>query len=121
VKNLLIVDDEKLALSSLCEELKTFSDKYNTITAEDGEQASRILKSMNVDLVITDLNMPVKSGFELVADMFKNHSDIPVIVMTASGNDESHKMLRALNVRNIITKPFHVEKLLEMIHAALEC
>ncbi len=119
VKNLLIVDDEKLTLTSLADSLKVFKDRFNVITAENGEQASRILKSMNVDLVITDLNMPVKSGFELIADMFINHSAKPIIVMSASDSDDSYKMLKALNVRNIITKPFKFEKLLKMIFEAL--
>jgi len=119
MKNLLIVDDEKLVLSSLSEELKISNDKFNVITAENGEQASRILKSMNVDLVITDLNMPVKSGYELVAEVFKNHSDIPVIVMTASNCDSGCRMLQALNVRNIISKPIQLEKMLDIIHHVL--
>jgi len=119
MKNLLIVDDEKLVLSSLSEELKISNDKFNVITAENGEQASRILKSMNVDLVITDLNMPVKSGYELVAEVFKNHSDIPVIVMTASNCDSGCRMLQALNDRNIISKPIQLEKMLDIIHHVL--
>lgn len=119
MKNLLIVDDEKLALSSLSEELKISNDKFNVITAENGEEAERILRSTNVDLLITDLNMPVKNGYELIADMFKNHSDIPVIVMTASNCDSGCRMLQALNVRNIISKPFKFERLVEMIYESL--
>jgi DNA-binding NarL/FixJ family response regulator len=119
MKNLLIVDDEKLVLSSLSEALRISNSKFKVVTAENGEEAERILKSTNVDLLITDLNMPGKNGYELIAEVFKNHSDIPVIVMTASNCDSDCRMLQALNVRNIISKPFQFEKVLEIIHGVL--
>lgn len=100
MKNLLIVDDEKLVLSSLSEALRISNSKFKVITAENGEEAERILNSINVDLLITDLNMPGKNGYELIADVFKNHSDIPVIVMTASNCDSDSLFLSLSGKRN---------------------
>jgi DNA-binding NtrC family response regulator len=120
MKDLLLVDDEKLILSSLSEALRLHNANFNIITAGNGEEAMRILESSHIDLLITDLNMPVKNGYELIADMFKNHSDIPVIVMTASNCDSGCKMLQALNVKNFINKPFKFEKLVEIIHESLD-
>ena len=83
MKNVLIVDDEKSFLLSLVEGLLSFAGDFNTLTAENGKKAVEVLKSANIDLVVTDLKMPEMDGFELLAYMSRNYPDIPVIVMTA--------------------------------------
>lgn len=118
MKNLLLVDDELLMLTSLSEALKFYDRNLNILTAKNGEQAMKILGSSKVDLLITDLYMPVKSGFELLDHMTKKRYDTPVIVMTASG-EEAFRMVNSRNVRNFIAKPFNFENLVEMIHDAL--
>ncbi|MBI4848705.1 MAG: response regulator [Nitrospirae bacterium] len=119
MKTLLLVDDEKLTLSSLSEALTLYDNNFNIITAENGEQAEKILESGHIDLLITDLHMPVKNGFELLIFMLEEHLDIPVIVMTASLNDETDGILKKLNVKNYISKPFRLEALTEMIDSLL--
>jgi len=119
MNTLLLVDDEKLTLSSLSEALKLYDDNFNIITAENGEQAEKILESSQVDLLITDLNMPVKNGFELLLFMLEKHHDVPVIVMTAALTDDTGVILNKLNVKNYISKPFRFETLTEMIYSLL--
>lgn len=116
MRTILLVDDDKLHLLSLSETLKLYYEKFNIVTAENGEEAERILQSRHVDLLITDLNMPVKNGFELLKFMVKKHSPIPVIVITAS-DDKSCREVRSLstNVKYCFSKPFDYERLLELI------
>jgi len=86
MKQVLIVDDEKNLLASLREGFSDHAGEFALVTAENGAKATVILKSMPIDLVITDLRMPVMDGFELLAYMSKYHPELPTIVMTAHIN-----------------------------------
>jgi two-component system OmpR family response regulator len=120
MKNLLIVDDEPLNLTSISETLKIYDDDFNIVTAKNGEEAIAIIESAHVDLLITDLNMPVKSGYELIAHMSKQHSVTPVIILTASDCEAACKMLPQFNPGNCINKPFKFEMLLDLIYSMLD-
>ena len=88
MKKVLIVDDEKSFLLSLEDGLKKHSDKFQISTAENGQEAVSILKTMPIDLLVTDLNMPIMDGFELLAWVSREKRDIPIIVMTALWTSE---------------------------------
>lgn len=115
MKNLLLVDDERMFLMSLSESLRQTLKDVNVITAENGEEAVRILDSMPVDFLLTDLQMPVLNGFGLLSHLKEFHPSIPVIVMTAHVNDETMKRLRSLGFLNIIEKPIEFENLIRKI------
>ncbi len=115
MKNLLVVDDERMFLMSLSESLMQALKDVNVITAENGEEAIRILDSMPVDFLLTDLQMPVLNGFGLLSHLKKFHPSIPVIVMTAYMNDETIKRLSSLGFLNIIEKPIEFENLVRKI------
>jgi two-component system response regulator YesN len=119
VKNLLLVDDENLALSSLSEALKLFDADFNIFTAGNGDEALRILESTHIDLLITDLNMPVKSGFELLSHLSKKQYNTPVIVMTAE-DVETCRKLPFSNVKHFLIKPFEFETLVQVIYEYLD-
>ena len=86
MKNVLIVDDEKSLLLSLKAGFEAYKDRVKVLTAENGKAAIGILESSRLDLIVTDLKMPVMDGLELLAYMSKNFSSIPFIVMTAFGS-----------------------------------
>ncbi|HDH98197.1 MAG TPA: response regulator, partial [Deltaproteobacteria bacterium] len=67
MKNVLIVDDEKVFLLSLSDGLKSYSDEFNVLIAFNGKEAVKILNSSKIDLVVTDLKMPEMDGFQLLA------------------------------------------------------
>ena len=75
---ILLVDDNKEILSVLTEEL---NDKYEVTTALNGEDALHKLKETNINLVVSDVMMPLMDGFELCKVIKSNfeHSHIPVI------------------------------------------
>ncbi len=116
MKTVLIVDDETNLLQSLKEGFREHAGAFTIVTAENGAKASVILSSQPVDLVVTDLKMPVVDGFELMAYMSKHHPDIPSIIMTAHGTaPDIEKKLKLLDVPHYIRKPFDLEELTSAI------
>ena len=83
MKTILIVDDEKNIVSGL-EEAFTL-ESYNVLTAYDGKEAWDKVNTNNVDLVITDLRMPMMNGNELVEKISSSYPTLPVIVLTGHG------------------------------------
>jgi len=95
LKTILVIDDDKMILRLATEALRNYSGGFNVMTALNGKQALQILgASAKVDLVITDLKMPVMDGYELLSYMSKNHRNIPIIVMTGFGSPEIAKQLK---------------------------
>lgn len=108
---ILLVDDNKEMLEVLCEEL---NEKYQVITALHGQQALEILLKENIDLVISDVMMPVMDGFELCKTIKCDfeHSHIPVILLTAKNTLKSKIEGLELGADAYLEKPFDVEHLL---------
>ena len=87
MKTILIVDDEKNIVSGL-EEAFTL-EGYSVLTAYDGKEAWDKVNTNNVDLVITDLRMPMMNGNELVERISSSYPMLPVIVLTGHGTIET--------------------------------
>ena len=81
--------------------------------ASDGKSALEILKRRWIDLVLTDFNMPVMNGMELIAAMKADSTlgSIPVVVITTEGSDERVRAILGIGAAQIIRKPFTVEQI----------
>lgn len=91
----LAADDQPIILKSIEHKLKSID--FEVVTAQNGEEAIKFFDSEKPDLVILDLNMPIKSGFEVIEHIRNERkSTVPVIVM--SGNDEEATIVRAFNL-----------------------
>ncbi|MDM8555066.1 response regulator [Desulfococcaceae bacterium HSG7] len=88
MRNILMVDDEKAFLQAGKEMLELIDKELRVSTAYNGKDALEILASSSIDLVVSDLRMPVMDGYELIARMSRRHQEIPVIVLTAYGSAE---------------------------------
>ncbi len=119
MKNILIADDEKPFLLSLKDGLKEHADSFNVITAENGAEAVAILQNQPVDLLVTDLKMPIMDGFELLAHMSRHHPALPVIVMTAFGTQDIEERLNRVDNFHYIEKPLDIDHLANAIYKAL--
>jgi CheY-like chemotaxis protein len=115
IKTVLIVDDEKLFLSSLKEGLLAFADEFSVITANNGQKAIDKLNQQDVDLVVTDLKMPEMDGFQLLTQMIKDYPHIPVIVMTAFGTPDIEKNIQELEAFDYLEKPIDLQLLADKI------
>ncbi len=86
---------------------------FSVVTACDGMDALEKLPHAQVDLVITDLNMPNMDGFELIKALRENpgYKDLPVIILTSLTDDSSKDRGAGLGVNSYLVKPFSLEKI----------
>lgn len=118
MKSILIVDDEHPFLLSLQEGLSDQAE-YQIKTALNGQEALEVLKHHKIDLLVTDLKMPVMDGFGLLAHMSSKFPGIPVIVMTAFGTEEIEQRLKKIDNFYYLEKPLDLEVFAETISHAL--
>ena len=114
---ILIVDDDR----NLCRVLKGLLEKAgsNVLTAYDVDTALPIIDKRDLDLIITDLKMPGKSGIDLLTSTQVRKPAVPVIIITAYGNIESAVDAIKKGTYDFITKPFDENELLNVIKKAL--
>ncbi|MBX7169870.1 MAG: response regulator [Pyrinomonadaceae bacterium] len=120
IKKVLIVDDEKLFLASLQEGMMEFSEEFEVITALNGEKALEELGRQNIDLVVTDLKMPVMDGFQLLTQMISKYPAIPTIVITAFGTPDIENRLQELETFDYLEKPIDFSILAEKIRKGIK-
>jgi len=120
MKTILLVDDETNFLLSLADMLRANEDEFSIKTAGNGKDAADIIDNESIDLVVTDLNMPVMDGFELMAHISQVNSDLPVIAMTAYGTPEMESRLRNMGAFQYIEKPIDFDTLLRKIKDGLK-
>lgn len=113
---ILIVEDEAGLRQGL--EINLRHENYETATAADGEEAIRLFHSENPDLVLLDLMLPKKSGFE-VLDHIRKVSKIPVILLTARGQETDKVRGLRGGADDYVTKPFGVQELFARIDAVM--
>jgi CheY-like chemotaxis protein len=112
MKEVLIVDDFKPTLKSINSYLSSmYRGEINFHIAENGKKATEILDANAIDLVVTDIGMPVMDGLELLAYMSKNHPGIPVIVMTSFGTPQIEERLKKFKAFLYLEKPFDIKEL----------
>jgi two-component system probable response regulator PhcQ len=115
----LLVDDEPHVLSGLTRTLH--KESYTILTANSAEEAAGLLEDNNVDLIVSDEEMPGMSGTEFLARVARDHPDIMGIVLT--GRPSLPAALRAINegkVYQFFTKPCNEIDLAITIRRALE-
>ena len=113
----LLVDDEPHVTHLLSYKLR--QEGIDVITAQDGEQAYRIACEKLPDLVITDLQMPVFTGYEMSVKLRTNSvtAHIPVLMLTARGHILSDEELASTNIKRLISKPFSARELISVAKA----
>jgi two-component system NtrC family response regulator len=118
METVLIVDDEKnylLVLSALLEE-----EGYEVLAASSGPEALEILKSSDLDLVVTDMKMPGMDGIELLEQIKARDPDLPVIVMTAYGTVDKAVEAMQKGAYSYLLKPFDNERLILFVKKAID-
>jgi len=118
-KTVLVVDDEALFLKTIAEGFATYADRVNVLTAPNGRVAAEILERCAVDLVVTDLKMPERDGYDLIAHMSRTCPDVPVIVMSAFGTPEIEERLEQHGVSYYLDKPLNFQSLCDKVFEAL--
>ena len=120
MKYVLIVDDEEQLLLTMQAGFEPFKDRFEILTARNGKEATVLLASARVNLVVTDLKMPEMDGFELLAFLKNNFPEIPAIVMTAFGTPEIERQLVRSGMISMLEKPVDFDELTQLIVNLLE-
>lgn len=115
--NILVVDDEKNIREGLATSLEM--DGYTVFLASDGKQALTIINNKEIDLVITDLRMPVLSGQELLKKTISSNPGIPIIVLTGHGTIETAVTAMRDGAYDFLTKPVNLDRLTLLVKRAL--
>ncbi|MDT8401662.1 MAG: response regulator [Bacteroidales bacterium] len=112
--SILIVDDYEEMQNFIGNEINTM---YNVLTASNGEEALHIMSDFSVQLLVSDIMMPVMDGFELLKRVKTdlNYSHVPVILLTAKNTQQSRLEGLELGADAYIEKPFSIDILLAQI------
>lgn len=116
-KCILVVDDDALNLKRT----KIILQKhYDMLFAESGKEALEILKSEKIDMVLLDIAMPNMNGIETFEHMREEEIDIPVIFLTASGDEDDVLDALSLGAINYLKKPYIPQELLKRVAKGFE-
>ena len=106
---ILVAEDEPIMLKTI--ELRLKKDGHTVITADNGCDALEKIEQEDLDLVITDIMMPYSSGLEIVGKVKTNEKKIPIIVLSAMGQENVVIEAFSLGADDYITKPFSPNEL----------
>ncbi len=115
---ILVIEDKESMLDMLKQTLE--AEGYQVIPAKDGAEGIKKLTDERIGLVLTDLKLPKKDGFEVLRAAKEEKHLLPVIVMTAFGTIETAVKAVKQGAYDFLTKPFDTEHLLVLIKRALD-
>ena len=116
-ERILIVDDEK----DMCNIISKFikEEGYLSEIAHDGKRALRKIKNKTYDLIILDYKLPDISGLEVLGEIGRLRPKLPVIMISAYGNDDVKEKASKLGAVTFLDKPFDISKLVTIIRIQL--
>lgn len=118
MESILIVDDDINLCNALSDELKEVG--YETSFVNDGDQALKFLSESPVDLVLLDLKMPGKDGFDVLKEMGEKKIRSKIIVLTAYADVKSAIDSAKMGASDFISKPYDFDELLITIRKVMQ-
>ncbi len=115
-KRVLVVDDEKLIVKGI--RFSLLQDNLEVDCAYDGEEALNMAKATEYDLILLDVMLPKMDGFE-VCQQIREFSDVPIIMLTAKGDDMDKILGLDYGADDYITKPFNILEVKARIKAIM--
>lgn len=114
-KKILVVDDSRTALFMVTTILR--KERYELVTASDGEQALEVASAEHPDLILMDVIMPRKTGFEACRELKRREDtkSIPVILVTTRGEGENVEAGFQSGCNDYVTKPINAQELLTKV------
>ena len=116
-KRVLVIEDEPNIIEAISFILSR--DGWTVHTHSDGETANERMTAIPPDLIILDVMLPGKSGFDILRDLRESPetTDLPVLMLTARGQTRDREMVERLGVTQFMTKPFSNAEVLESVRA----
>ena len=115
--HILVVEDEERLRKLVRKYL--LLEGYNVHEAANGMEAMDVFETETIDLVVLDVMMPYKNGFEVARDIRKS-SQVPIIMLTARSEEEDKLQGFDLGIDDYVTKPFSTRELMARIKALLK-
>lgn len=115
--NILLVEDEKGLIITLTDRLK--SEGFEVQTAADGEKGLALATEGRFDLIILDIMLPKKNGYDVCRDLRQKGVNTPILMLTAKGETIDKVLGLKLGADDYLTKPFEVIELLARVEALL--
>jgi DNA-binding response OmpR family regulator len=114
-KKILVVDDSRTALFMVTTILR--KERYELVTASDGEQALEVAAAEMPDLILMDVIMPRKTGFEACRELKRREDTkgIPIILVTTRGEGENVEAGFQSGCNDYVTKPINAQELLTKV------
>ncbi len=121
MKRILVIDDDILTLDVLKRILE--AEGYGVVTALDGQQGIDAFDRHSIDLVITDLVMPVKDGLRTIMELRRKRQDLPIIAISAGGTISKERYLAAAQYLGDIValpKPFTRQEIVDTVKTLIQ-
>ena len=117
MSRVLVVEDQRDLASLLAHNLRI--EGFDVRTVEDGREVLALVTSWRPDLVLLDLMLPGMDGFEVLRGIRAHFQDLPVLILSARGEERDKIRGFRLDADQDVTKPFSLLELLERVHALL--
>lgn len=119
---ILIVDDSSVSRRIVCKAVGMSGlDVGEILEASNGKEALDLVGKTWVDIVLADINMPVMSGVEMVAEMAKSDflATTPVVIISSEKGQERRDAMRSMGVSAYLAKPFRPEQIKQVVSELL--
>jgi len=118
-RRIIVADDESYVTTVLASKLRAAG--HQVLTASNGEEAFLLATQTPPDLIITDYQMPILSGYEMSVKLKQDPrtARVPLIMLTARGHHLSPEQITQTNVRVLCAKPFSAREILEKVDEIL--
>ena len=113
LESILYVEDEEITAQMIGEILNDYCE--NLYFAPNGKIGQEIFKKKKLDLIITDIQMPIMNGIEMIQKIREEDKDIVIVCTTGSCEIELQKSLSNLNVHANIKKPININTLIDFV------
>lgn len=117
MSRIIVIEDDRAILRGLKDNLEYES--YEVLTATDGEQGYRLIREHHPDLIVLDLMIPKMDGYELCRKVRSEGMAVPILMLTARGEEMDRVHGLDIGADDYVTKPFSVPELLARIRAIL--
>lgn len=117
MKKVLVVEDDPGILRGLADNLR--AESYDVHEASDGQRGYQMARESGYDLIVLDVMLPRMSGFEICSELRKQGLTVPILMLTARGEESDRVHGLDLGADDYITKPFSLRELLARVRALL--
>jgi DNA-binding response OmpR family regulator len=116
-ERVLLIEDDPSIVAGL--ELNLSLEGYEVVTAADGEAGLRLAEQKSPDVILLDIMLPKVHGLEVLRQLRERDADVPVLILTARGEEADKVLGLQLGADDYISKPFNLGELRARLNASL--